>query len=279
MREFIKKKGLWVGIVAIIIALAAAVSAFSGMSSKDSVSGTANAAMGPFKRAAASVVGVFENIYDRMYKYDVLLAEVEELRSTVAEYEREYSDLMDVTKERDELRDLLGFAERHEDYKYEPANISSWSASNWADAFIIDKGQENSLEIGDPVINKDGYLIGKITSLGEKTATVTTVIDTKSSISAGIYTSTEPVVAQGDFTLMGEDKLKLMYLPKDANIATGDAVYTWGGGSMPEGLILGYVDDVRLSVSGLDDYAILRTPVDYSTIDSVYVITEYEVTE
>lgn len=279
MRDFIKKKGLWAGLIAIAIALFAAISAFSGLSSKDSLSGTANTVMGPFKRAAVAVVGVYEGIYDRMYKYDALLEEVESLRTQVAEYEREYSDLVSVTKERDELRDLLGFAERHEDYEYEPAMVSSWSASNWASAFIINKGEDDGLEIGDPVVNKDGYLIGKVTSLGETTATVTTVIDTKSSISAGIYTSTDPVVAQGNFELMGEGMLRLDYLPKAANIATGDAVFTWGGGGMPEGLILGYVEDVRLSISGLDDYAIVRTPVDYSIIENVYVITEYEVND
>ena len=147
MRDFIKKKGLWAVLIAVVIALGAAISAFSGRSNQDSLSGTANAVMGPFKRAAASVVGVYEDIYDRMHKYDTLLEEVERLRTQVAEYEQGYSDLRAVTKERDELRELLGFAERHEDYEYVPATISSWSASNWASAFIINKGGATTSDV------------------------------------------------------------------------------------------------------------------------------------
>jgi len=277
LRDFIKKKGIWIGIVAIVIALIAAVSAFAGFSNRDSVSGAANFAMGPFKSAASSVVGVFENIYSRMYAYDKLKAENDELKAKVAKYENEYRDYMELSQENSDLKALLGFSESHTDFTYEPALISSWSASNWSSSFVINKGANDGVELGDSVIDKNGYLVGRVSSLAETNSTVTTVVDTKSRISAGVYTNTDPAMAQGDFSLMREGKLKLMYLPQDSNIAREDIVLTAGSNSIPEGLIIGYVEDICLSVSGLDDYAIIKIAASLNGLKNVYVITEYEI--
>ena len=277
MRAFIKKKRLWIGAVAIVIALIAAFSAFAGRSDKDTLSGAANAAASPFKRAAGAVVGVFEDIYSRMYEYDKLKAENDELRAKIAKYESDYRDYMDLSQENSDLKALLGFSESHVDFTYEPATVSSWSASNWSSAFVINKGSSDGVELGDTVIDKNGYFVGRVTSLADTNATVTTATDTKSSLSAGLYSSTETAMAQGDFALMGEEKLKLMYLPQDANAARGDAVITSGSANIPEGIIIGYIEDICLSVSGLDDYAIINTAASLSGLKSVYVITEYEV--
>lgn len=279
MRAFIKKKGLWIGAVAIFIALIAAFSAFAGFSDRDTLSGAANSAASPFKRAAGAVVGVFEDIYSRMYEYDKLKEENDELRMRLSKYESEYRDYVELIQENSELKALLGFSESHVDFTYEPAAVTSWSASNWSSAFVINKGASDGVELGDTVIDKNCYFVGRVTSLAGTSATVTTAADTKSSLSAGLYSSTETAMAQGDFALMGEEKLKLMYLPQDANAARGDTVITSGSANIPEGIIIGYIEDVCFSVSGLDDYAIIKTAASLNGLKSIYVITEYEVVD
>ena len=121
--------------------------------------------------------------------------------------------------------------------------------------------------------------MGQVTELGPTTATITTILDTSSSVGALIYTSSEVAVIEGDYKLYQEGKVKLSYLPDDASVATGDTIITSGkGGKFPQGLVVGYVSNVYKSGNGSATYASVETAAPIENLTHVYIITSFEET-
>jgi len=276
LREFLKKKGIWIAIVAVLVAIVGAVSTYVSAGNSGLFSKVGNTLLKPVKSVVSSLAGTMENIYGYMYEYDKLAARNAELEARIAKYEDEYKEYIELAEENERLYALFEFSKSHTDHKYEQVNIIAWGASNYSSTFTISKGTTSGIELYDTVVNENGYLVGLVTEVNDVSATVTTILDTTSNIGASLYTTNEIVVAKGDVSLMPENRLKLAYLPENANLASGDVVTTVGGGYYLQGLIIGYIEDVRISSSGLDDYAVIEPGVDFDSLSHVFVITEHK---
>lgn len=72
-----------------------------------------------------------------------------------------------------------------------------------------------------------------------------------------------------------ENKLKLMYIPADADLVLEDTIETSGiGGIYPKGILIGKILEIIESKNITDRYAIVETAVDFSKLENVLVITE-----
>lgn len=72
-----------------------------------------------------------------------------------------------------------------------------------------------------------------------------TIVDTDTSMGARVFRTKDLGLAQGDFSLMDENRLRLDYLPADSSLLGGDLVETSGlGGYYPLGLVIGSVEEV-----------------------------------
>lgn len=96
------------------------------------------------------------------------------------------------------------------------------------------------MEKGDCVITETGVLVGVVNEVGTNYAIVNTLIDTGTEM-GGIITRTNSAgVLEGDLALMQEGKLRLSYLPDEAQLVAGDEVLTSGNGDVyPAGLVVG----------------------------------------
>ena len=87
-------------------------------------------------------------------------------------------------------------------------------------------------------------------------------------------------VAVGDFSLMGDGRLRMDYLPADCQLLGGDLVVTSGlGGYYPSGLVIGSVEEVKLDDSGSTQYAVLSPSADFDALTEVFVIKDFTVVE
>ncbi len=275
MKDFITKKGIYIAIAAVVIAIIAAVSVAISGGRGDLASMLSQPFFRPLRSAVTALVDSLESIYNYMYSYDEMEAENQELRNRVAQLEEEYREYTQMSQEVDRLRELLGFSETREELKFTPVSVISWTASNFASSFTISRGSNAGIELYDAVVTSTGYLVGQVTGVTASSATVTTILDTTMSIGARVYESGGTGVAQGDFQLFLDSKLKMSYLSEDDEIIIGDTVVTSGeGGLFPSDLVIGYVDSLVASSSGLDDYAIIRPAADINGVTDVYVVTE-----
>ena len=106
---------------------------------------------------------------------------------------------------------------------------------------------------------------------------ILTLVDTDTSLGAQVFRTGDLGVAQGDFSLMGENRLRLDYLPADCDLLGGDLVVTSGlGGFFPAGLVIGSVEELQMDDSGASSYAILAPAVDFSSLQQVVVIRSFD---
>ena len=144
----------------------------------------------------------------------------------------------------------------------------------WSSVLTIDAGSAEGLEKNDSVVTARG-MVGYISELSEHSAQVTTVIDSNMSAGAMVNRTGELGVAEGNYQLMGDGKLKVSYLSKDADVVVGDTVQTSGtGGIFPKGLAIGTVESVQTESDGMSNYAVLTPMVDITSLTNVYIITE-----
>ena len=280
MKKFFKKKGLIIIAAALIVVVISVVSGTVSKGDADLATDADSVIMKPMRTVTASMIDSLEQLYNYIYRYDQMEAENQELRAQLAQMEREYREYGEISEENDRLRSLLEFSQRNESYKYDTAAIISWSASNWSSSFTINKGSASGLELHDTVIDESGYLVGQITELSASTATVTTILDTSSSIGAQISSTNDSTVAQGDFELMKEGNLKISFLEEGQKLITGDSIITSGkGGIFPQGLEIGKIAGAEHSATGLENYAVIEPSADLERITNVFIITSFEMTE
>ena len=82
------------------------------------------------------------------------------------------------------------------------------------------------------------------------------------------------------YTLMGQGKLKLSYLPETTLLLSGDEVLTSGmGGVYPSGLKVATIDEILTEPSGMGRYAILSPAADLNGLHQAFVITQFDIVE
>ena len=160
----------------------------------------------------------------------------------------------------------------------EAAYITEHNVSNWESSLTLNKGTAHGVEVGDCVIDETGALVGVISASGTNWSTVLTLVDTDTSLGARVFRTGDLGVAQGEFSLMGQDRLRLDYLPADCQLLGGDLVVTAGVGEYyPAGLVIGSVEEVQVDDSGAASYAILVPAVDFDALAEVFVIKSFDI--
>lgn len=278
MKEYLKKKGIRLGVIVLVVALIAAVAVGTAKGRAGLFRNASGALRKPVQTVVGGVADWLEGIYGYMYNYDNLQAENESLRTQLAAAQEKARAGADAEEENERLRNLLGFTEKHSDMALESAKVVARTASNWSSTYTISKGKNDGVALGNPVITEYGALTGTVTELGGDWATVSTVIDGTTSIGAIASESGATGMIIGDCDLMQKGAVKLTYLPTDSQIFTGDTVLTSGvGGSYPEGLVIGTISSVQTEAGGQVEYGLVTPSCDLNTLVQVFVVKSYDV--
>ena len=278
MRQFLQKHGLWVLFAAAVIAVGLALmSVFSNTSSP--LANVANVIASPFRSAYTSVANWFNDKQNYYQDNTDLKEENAALKKQLAEMEAAIRQAEKDSAENERLKQLLGLKAQRPDLTsdLQAAMITEHTVTNWTSSLTIDKGTRHGLEVNDCVISETGALVGLISEVGTNWATVLTLVDTDTSLGAQVFRTNDLGLAQGNFSLMGEKRLRLEYLPADCSLLGGDLVVTSGlGGFYPAGLVIGSVAEVQQDDSGATSYAILTPAVDFDALSEVFVIRSFD---
>ena len=283
MKDYIQRYGLRVGLAAAAVVLLGVLTSTLLHGRAGLIADAAGGVAGPVSRAASSAIEWIEGIYGYIYEYDQLEAENAALRAELAELRQTAIQSAENAEENERLRELLGFAEQHADFTYEPAKITAWSSSNWASTFTISKGADNAqetIEVGDCVVTEYGALVGQIIEVGSTWSTVRTVIDSSIEVGALVGEAGSVGMCVGDFSLMQQGLLKLTYLSENAQLVEGEAVLTSGKGTyIPRGLIIGYIRSVLSEAGGQTLYGVVEPACDLGRLSQVFVVTDFDIRE
>lgn len=280
MKDFLRQNGILLLVIAALLSILIGVLSVVMGGVADPLSNIVTTVTTPFRSGIAAAADWVEGVYGYVFHYGELEQELKDLRAQVGELEEKVREGEEARRENEQLRELLDFQTRRRGLTTEPVKVTARSNSNWASTLTLSKGSTDGIEAGDCVITETGVLVGVVSETGINWSTVSTIINTDTEI-GGIVTRTYSAgVLEGDFALMNEGKLKLNYLPEEAQLVSGDEVLTSGRGEIfPSGLVVGRVEGVFTDPSGKTRYAVIEPEVTLDSLIEVFVIKEFEIVE
>ena len=208
---------------------------------------------------------------DRREKEE-LLNEIKVLKEEAAAKAISNSHWLEIEEENKKLRSQLNFISSNK-LSAVLANIiakeETFSSSDIRN-IVIDKGEKDGLRRDLGVLSEEGVIIGKIIETNQENSVVCLITNPGCELAAALQNEDKTKgVTDGNMGLT----IEMSYIPQLEKIATGDTVITSGlGGSIPRGLIIGRVSQVKSESNEVWQSAIIEPLIDFSDLTVVSVI-------
>ena len=217
--------------------------------------------------------GIYNGIRDYTQLKDAL-EENESLKEEVAQLTEENNRLQANQFELARLRDLYELDQEYMNYEKIGARIIAKDSGDWFQVFRINKGSADGVEVDDNVI-AGGGLVGIVTDVGANYATVRSIIDDSSRVSAMALQSGDNCIVAGDLTLFEEGRLRITNITRDGDVKNGDPIVTSNISSkfLP-GILIGYAADITVDSERLTKSGYLIPVADFDNLQEVLIITD-----
>ena len=217
--------------------------------------------------------GIYNGIRDYTQLKDAL-EENESLKEEVAHLTEENNRLQANQFELARLRDLYELDQEYMNYEKIGARIIAKDSGDWFQVFRINKGSADGVEVDDNVI-AGGGLVGIVTDVGANYATVRSIIDDSSRVSAMALQSGDNCIVAGDLTLFEEGRLRITNITRDGDVKNGDPIVTSNISSkfLP-GILIGYAADITVDSERLTKSGYLIPVADFDNLQEVLIITD-----
>jgi len=240
---------------------------------------------GPIQRALSGAAKELGQVFSSVGDVQELQARVDELQAIANDLAAENIRAQEIEAENAQLRDLLNFVSAHPSLRgyiggdiigqsglFE-AEIVGYDTNPFVFYVIINRGGQDELRVGMPVIVGGGRLVGRIAEVRPRWSKVQLLIDPGSQVNGVVQGSR----AAGLITGQPDGTLSLEQVSQSEQVNVGDTVVTSGqGGLLPKGLIVGQVTEVEQRDIDLYQRATLRPAVEYRRVEIVLVITDFE---
>lgn len=215
--------------------------------------------------------GLTDNFDDAV----TLRKENEELQARVDTLTEENSQLIQDREELLRLRELFDLDAQYDEYEKVGARIVAKESGNWFQLFTIDKGSSDGIEKDMNVISGGG-LVGIVTEVGPNWATVRSIIDDNSNVSAMISNTSDQCIVAGDLRLIDEGSLNLVKLTDvDNKVHVGDKVVTsYISEKYLPGILIGYISELNNDANNLTKSGYITPVVDFRHLQEVLIILE-----
>lgn len=229
----------------------------------------------PIQSGVNAVGGSIYKEVSSMKKLKSALAENEQLKAQVDELTEENTRLRAGQLELERLRNLYELDTQYMQYNKVGARIIAKESGSWFSVFRIDKGADDGIKENMNVI-AGGGLVGIVTDVGANYATVRSIIDDSSQVSAMAQQSGDTCIVSGDLKLFNEGRLRLGYMEKDDDIKDGDMIVTSNiSGKFLPGILIGYATEMTVDYSdNLTKSGYLIPVAQFDRLQEVLVITD-----
>ncbi|RKY31154.1 MAG: rod shape-determining protein MreC, partial [Candidatus Omnitrophota bacterium] len=182
------------------------------------------------------------------------------------------NNLQETELENSRLKELLELKEKTP-YKVVAARVIARQPDNWSSSIIINRGARDGIKQGDVVISYLG-LAGRVSETTSGVSKVTLINNPNFCVSALVQRSRQEGLICGT---LDYHSLIMKYLPRQADIKISDSVITSGlTRFFPKGLVIGEVTSIGEEFSGLSRYAVVKPAINFSDIEEVLVVVEWE---
>ena len=193
------------------------------------------------------------------------------LQADVARLQAQVVQLQQQVAQTQALAALVNYSRTSPESSYTAASVIGRDPSPFLHYIIIDKGSNDGLRRGMPVVTDQG-LVGRVDAVISSAARVQLINDPASVVNVRLEKAGREAVLAGN--LSGD--LTLDLIPQDVALEPGDVVLTSGlGGGYPADQIVGQVLSVHKQDSDLFQQATVQPVVDFSQLKIVLIITDF----
>ena len=210
------------------------------------VRNTAGYIIVPFQKGINKVGAVLDDATAGFQNKQALVKENKKLQEKVDELTAENSRLTQGLTELERLQELYKLDQDYSQYDKVAANVISKDTGNWFNSFTINKGTDDGIQKDCNVIAGSG-LVGIVTEVGKNWATVRSIIDDTSNVSAMTMSTSDRCIVAGDLRLIDEGKLQFIHLKdEDDKIQEGEKIVTSDvSDKFLKGILIGYVSEIK----------------------------------
>lgn len=230
----------------------------------------------PFQRGIATVGGYLSDRSLQLAQLEDVLAENEELKQQIDALTLENNRLQQNQYELNNLRSLYELDQAYDEYEKVGARVIAMEGDNWFYSFVIDKGEEDGIQVDCNVMAGSG-LVGRVVSVGPNYAKVQSIINDTSNVSATVLATSENMIVSGDLSSMQSDGLiRFSQLSdKSGRVSVGDKVVTSSiSDKYLPGILIGYISSINTTSNNLTKSGYLTPAADFSHLEEVLVVMD-----
>ncbi len=270
------KSKIFIICLAIALFLSILFATLSAMGIKNPVSDAVNILLMPLRlalnKANEALLG-YEKYFSSL---ESLYDENISLREEIDRLEGEIADAEAAKEENERLRSYLDMKKKYHDYSMLDALIIGRESESYATFFTLDRGSRDGVEVGMPVIVREG-LVGSVCEVGGSWCRVRVLTEASAAVSVYVKRSGESGVLCGDIAQSSEAGCTLRYLSEDADIEVGDLIYTSGEGSVyPGGIFVGEVVEVTTDELLRARSARVKAAVEPDKLKYLLIVTSFD---
>lgn len=222
----------------------------------------------PFQKTFSIVGRSLDESFAFMGSIGAMKTENEKLIRENNSLVSEIASLQEAKKENDTLREQLNLAPKDK-FDLEAAFVIGQDPQSLGSWIMIGKGSADGIKPGMPVIVSDGILVGKVDEISPNSSKVSLLTDSGNAVNVSDLETGAKGLIKGAYGLG-----MMMDMVAQADVLNqGDTVITSGlGGDIPRGLLVGTIQEVKISSDKLFQQAIVIPRVRYQKLDIVFVI-------
>lgn len=181
---------------------------------------------------------------------------------------RQLASLSSIKQENEMLRDQLNLAPAKK-YDLAASFVIGQNPEGQGSWLMIDKGSDQGIKPHMPVIVSDGILVGRVEESSAGSSKITLLTDSSSAVNVEDLETGARGILKGQYGLG-----IIMDMSTQSDILNqGDTIITSGlGGSLPRGLVVGKIQEVRPSEDKLFQQSIIIPRVKYLKLNMIFVI-------
>ncbi len=223
----------------------------------------------PFQELASNSIHFLQNIWRNYFDLVGVSQQNNSLVKALKAANEKNNSLKELELAHFRLQELLEFKP---DLKRQvtAAAVVGKDPSPWLRTVIINKGTDEGVQRGMPVVTPDG-IVGLVTDASTGYAKVLLITDQNSAVDALTQSTRARGIIKGEFS----GKLRLDYVLRRHDITEGDTIISSGlDGVFPKGLRMGYVHEVVKPNAGIFQEVSVTPYVDFEKLEEVLVIID-----
>lgn len=179
-----------------------------------------NRLLGPLERLGSAVVDPLADFVDGLADITDLRAENASLRARLAESQAELAAVGDLLERLETLEEVLDLQLTVTALRQTPANVIG-RTSGLDLSFRIDKGEESGVLPGQPVLDPNGYLVGRVLESWQGGASIVPIVGDVDAVTVTVGDQVGTLSA-----VLGSDTLVLEVFETARPVAAGQRVVT-----------------------------------------------------